>query len=74
MKNLKRTIKLILRRFANGKIPFIGSPLYRLVIGQELIFQQIFNSFQIKPLLNEQVFAKQNLTAVVKTHERPRLL
>jgi hypothetical protein len=68
------SVKYIFRQFANGKIPIIGPPLYRFVINHELRIQLLIDTHHKKPDINEQEFANQNLTAVVKTFERPELL
>lgn len=65
--------ELLRRLFINGKGRIVGKPLYNSLVATELGMQRIADKLVRRPQ-TDQLFLNKNLTAVVKTFERPAVL
>jgi glycosyltransferase involved in cell wall biosynthesis len=67
---LKRFLR---RHFVHGRLQFAAGPTHAAVVGLELALQRVVDSFQALPETGNRELVGQ-LTAVVKTFERPQAL
>jgi glycosyltransferase involved in cell wall biosynthesis len=69
------SVKGLFRKWlVDGRLSFIGKPLYHSTIAVELALQRALDSFQADIRLQDQTIINQHLTAVIKTFERPKVL
>lgn len=65
--------KLLKRMFLEGRGRYVGSPLYSAVVGTELALHRAADRMFGFPK-KDQAYLNENLTAVIKTFERPDVL
>lgn len=70
-----RKFKIALaKHLLDERIRFFAKPLYELTINIELIVSRLFEYFIFEQQEYNQLIVNQNLTAVIKTFERPKVL
>ena len=62
------------RWFVYGKLRFIGQPLYTSMIAAELVAARALDDLRPRRKPNDQSPILENLTAIIKTFERPKIL